>query len=286
MKNLEQYPFLKKIVESNFQNLKRKNHPLLTCIEKNSHIIAEINQSLQYLEGREDVLPLIKDLLSRSEIESFKDSIVELTFAGYLSSKNRDFRIVPKDKKHGTPDFSVLINSTVITIELKRIADPFSTLPVYRGEVRIIDDIRKLHSRIDDSLGRRQFYDDTPHIILIEAYAGLGEDEVVDLLYQEKGHFEVHAENQATLHYMFFVPYSGIFLDSDIQDETKYDQISGIVVHFSSTSIGKNVETGEIRVIKPRYVFYPNPFAKHPISEDIVKNLGFDIFNFNKKSNH
>jgi len=286
VKNLEQYPFLKKLVESNIQNLKRKNHPLLICIEKKSHIIAEINQSLQYLEGRDDVSPLIKDLLSRIEINSFKDSIVELTFAAYLSSINQDFRIVPKDKKHGTPDFSVLINSTTITIEVKRIVDPFSLISEYKGEVLTIDDIRKLHSRIDNSLERGQFYEGTPHIILIDAYAGLGEDEVIDLLYQEKGHFQASAEDQPTLHYTFFVLYSGIFLDSDIQDETKYNRISGIVVNFSGISVGKNSKTGKIHLTKPRYVFYPNPFAKNPINKEIIKKLGFDYFNLNTRYNH
>lgn len=276
--NLQTYPYLKKYIASKIQDLKKSNHPLIECLEKNTPIICNVDEWLQRLDNHRDVARLLNEILKRNNLESFKDALAELQFAAFLSSKNLHFQIIPKNKNHGTPDFCIFIDSLKITIEIKRIADPFDFSPSNTREVRMIDDIRKVHDRIDNSLGRGQFFENTEHILLFEVYPGLGEDEIIDLLYQKKGTFQICDVTRPSSSYKIIVPYSGIFFTPEIQEETKYNRISGIVVHYIGISVTSDPYSGIIQIEKPKFVFYPNPYAKYPISKDIICNLGFEYF--------
>jgi len=276
-KNLETYPCLKEYIEPKIEALTKKNHPLISCLKKNTPIVKIMDNWLRTLNGHPGVSGIMKDLLARPNIEQFQDCLAELEFAAYFFEKGCDVRIIPKDTA-GTPDLFVSINGSSFTVEIKRFADPFENKNYQPGNVMIVDDIRKVHDKIDDSLKKKQFVENTPHIILFRVCAGLSEGEIIDLLYQKKGVCEISVIGKPDVILHGWVPYNGIFLEESIQEETRYNLISGVGVRYISTSTSQDMITGEIHTTRPRFVYYPNPFAKYSLNRDILKKLGFAVF--------
>jgi len=255
--NLGKYPYIEKHYAKYIDKFTRRNHPLINLLTNDRRFLKNFDEILYKLDKINNLSHLIK---KSKNPDAFWSIISEMkVFADLKENVDGMSIIIPKNS---SPDFKIRKSNLEITIEVKRLSDKYDAeirkSLTHSPIVLEIDDISTIRNATTKSINGKQYIHSSAHLFVFEA-SGMDEDE-----------FEVT-----------FYSHHGLFYEKDENGQFLYAMISGVVGIFEgqTTLSVEDLENIKIRAVKgPRRIYFENPNASKKIPQQVLKEIGFQIF--------